>query len=303
MERINIAELLKNCSEGMELDCTMYNSVSLLRVNDKEEDFPIIVIRDDGHSITLTKYGQYTKADFAKCVIYPKGKTTWEGFVPPCKYKEGDVLYIDCTDDEDFKQYNYIFILNKISNGMVFSYCHYSISNDELQISNPEVALTWDKYPMRLATTEEKQKLFNAIKDKGYKWNEKTKTLEKLPRFKVGNRVKKGEKIATIVRIYKNCYDVRYDNGIGSFTIDLQDEWELIPNKFDITTLKPFDEVLVRCSDGGYWQPQFFSNLNLKNSNFPFVCTYNSWKQCIPYEGNEHLINTTKSCDDFYKTW
>ena len=30
---------------------------------------------------------------------------------------------------------------------------------------------------------------------------------------------------------------------------------------------------------------------------------YNKYKQCIPYEGNEHLLGTTDDCDDYYKTW
>lgn len=34
--------------------------------------------------------------------------------------------------------------------------------------------------PERIATEEEKDKLFQAIKDNGYRWNEETKTLEKL---------------------------------------------------------------------------------------------------------------------------
>ena len=68
----------------MELDCTMYNSVTLLDVDDREEiTFPIRVLREDGCPITLTKYGQYIDADYAKCVIFPKGKTTWEGFHKP----------------------------------------------------------------------------------------------------------------------------------------------------------------------------------------------------------------------------
>lgn len=25
--------------------------------------------------------------------------------------------------------------------------------------------------------------------------------------------------------------------------------------------------------------------------------------QCIPYEGNEHLLGKTDDCDEFYKTW
>lgn len=36
--------------------------------------------------------GQYSDEEDYKCVIYPKGKTTWKGFKPPCKFKDGDVL-------------------------------------------------------------------------------------------------------------------------------------------------------------------------------------------------------------------
>ena len=88
MEKINIAKLLKDCPKGMELDCTMYNRVTLLDVDKKDVLFPIRVLRPDGRPITLTKYGQYMDGDFAKCVIFPKGKTTWKGFVPPCKFKD-----------------------------------------------------------------------------------------------------------------------------------------------------------------------------------------------------------------------
>lgn len=27
------------------------------------------------------------------------------------------------------------------------------------------------------------------------------------------------------------------------------------------------------------------------------------FQQCIPYEGNEHLLGTTNDCDKFYKNW
>lgn len=27
------------------------------------------------------------------------------------------------------------------------------------------------------------------------------------------------------------------------------------------------------------------------------------YSQCLPYEGNEHLLNTADYCDEFYKTW
>ena len=36
--------------------------------------------------------GCWDKSSSAKCVIFPKGKTTWKGFVPPCQFKDGDII-------------------------------------------------------------------------------------------------------------------------------------------------------------------------------------------------------------------
>lgn len=87
--KINIAELLKDCPQGMELDCVMYDNVTLVSVDDREGTiFPIKISRKSGIHITLTEYGQLSNIDCAKCVIFPKGKTTWEGFHKP--FKDGD---------------------------------------------------------------------------------------------------------------------------------------------------------------------------------------------------------------------
>ena len=88
--KINIAELLKDCPKGMELDCTMYDNVVFDGVSDNTS-YPIDVLSDT-MKLNLTKTGGYSNSPDAKCVIFPKGKTTWEGFVPPCKFKDGDVL-------------------------------------------------------------------------------------------------------------------------------------------------------------------------------------------------------------------
>jgi hypothetical protein len=82
--------------------------------------------------------------------------------------------------------------------------------------------------------------------------------------------------------------------------IEEQDEWELVHNKFDIDTLKPFDKVLVRNSDKGRWVGQFYTIYDSREE-YPFECVYNCWKYCIPYKGNEHLLDKTDDCDDFYK--
>jgi hypothetical protein len=90
MEKINIAELLKDCPKGMELDCTICNNVVTLCSVDKEGYYPINVVTKSGFHHILTCEGYVYDEEDAKCVIYPKGKTTWEGFQRP--FKDGDIL-------------------------------------------------------------------------------------------------------------------------------------------------------------------------------------------------------------------
>lgn len=52
--------------------------------------------------------------------------------------------------------------------------------------------------------------------------------------------------------------------------------------------LKPFDKVLVRDSDNYEWSCDFFCK---EESNI-YYCMTSYWNQCIPYEGNEHLLGT-----------
>lgn len=55
--------------------------------------------------------------------------------------------------------------------------------------------------------------------------------------------------------------------------------------------LKPFDKVLVRDRDEQEWECSLFSHIDEEGC---YVCVGSWWLQCIPYEGNEHLLGTTK---------
>ena len=307
MERINVAKLLEDCPKGMELNCTMFNDVVF---NTVEFGKTIIVARTNGTHIHLDKYGTYFNDKDAKCVIFPKGKTTWEGFVPPYQFKDGDILFVDCSDDDD-KGHQYIFILNRIYNGEVHSYCHYRMCG----VFHPRTEyLTGDEFPIRLATEEEKRELFDAIKANGYKWNAEHKTLEKLiePKFKVGDKIRHKESgiHCTLGEYSEGISAYRTNIGLALTFKDLE-QWELAPNKFDINTLKPFAKVLVRNHEKNEWQPNFFNKYCKEINSFKLigVCTpaYANREHfvnyCIPYEGNEHLSGKTDDCDEFYKTW
>lgn len=383
--KINIAELLKDCPKGMELDSPVWDNIVF---EELDGDNIVIFRKCCGSKIYLTQYGGLNSID-GKCVIFPKGKTTWKGFHRP--FKDGDIIY------------------NRLQKKICIYYlcgdevprikgCRYNESNTQLQFEKLEYPIPIVIQDYRLATEEEKARFFDAISTNGYKWNADTKTLEKVaklifnngdvvattsgawigittggvsgefiptycviksngafeaytdvkntwrfsrfatkeerqklfaeikehgyiwdsekkalekliqPQFKVGNVIqdKSGYKVKiTEVNIEDECYG--YESvivkGIGGIAFREQDNWELVPNKFDINTLIPFESrVLVR--DDGYsiWEPKVWGIYN-KEHRFPYVTTGCRYRQCIPYEGNEHLLGKTDDCQDFYKTW
>ena len=308
MEKVNIAEILKDCPKGMELYCTIFSDVTLYRIDTSpENEYPIRIETKNGNFLDLTKYGTYSNVEEAKCVIFPKGKTTWEGFVPPCEFKDGDICYIKT----ELFEHIFIFKVNEDSN-LIQKYVN--LSGTHFYTDKSPICSIDDIKEIRLATEEEKTKLFQTIKNNGYRWSPETKTLEEFvkPKFKDGDRVVKKGDISTPVSIVRvgDKYYYHYSNTegtIGLFPIAEQDDWELVSNKFDITTLVPFEsKVLVRHNKDNKWCGSFFSHIdgNFHSHCYKYVTIAGkSYPMCIPYEKNEHLLGTTNDCDEYFKNW
>lgn len=62
---------------------------------------------------------------------------------------------------------------------------------------------------------------------------------------------------------------------------------------------KPKQWVLCRDENGDNWELDIFAHYQ-ENTGFRFRCVGEGWKQCIPYEGNEHLLGTA---DPFVPEW
>lgn len=297
--KLNIAELLKDCPKGMELDCTMFENLYFDYII-KPEDLILCYTEYDNirTSVTFNKYGAYSGIRQAKCVIFPKEKDTWEEFQRPAK--DGDVVVC-----EEQKMITQMFVVqSEHKEGRGKCYFGYDFENDDFFKEN---IWEWDRF----ATEEERQKLFDAIRAKGCRWNAETKTLERLvkPNFKIGNVIQNVDsyKVKIIgIRIEDECYEYEsvIAKGIGGIPFNEQDEWILAPLKFDINTLKIFkSRVLVRDNKDENWKPAIFGGFK-KERNVPYVVVGGIWfKYLIPYEGNEHLLLSKNDCDDFYKTW
>lgn len=293
---INIAELLKDCPKGTKLYSTIFGEVELKEVKDNGRSVCILVTNFYGQEEMFYPDGKYnTHYSDSECTLFPsKEQRDWSKF---CPFKDGDVL----SDN-----YSVFIFKSRMFDRGLDSYVYNSHC---VLAPNKRLAVKPGGYNhaagvVSFATEEEKEKLFEAIKDKGCRWNAKAKTLEGLvdTKFKVGDKIiKKGGITAPVLitSVSDEFYYYNTKNPVGILSIKEQDDWELAPKKFDITSFKPFNKVLVRDNGGTNWMIDFFEIACTDGC----ICYKGNWKMCIPYEGNEHLHNTTNDCDEYYKTW
>jgi hypothetical protein len=353
MEKLNIAEILKDCPSGIKLYSTIHGEVELVDI------YHDLIRCKFTYGITFVSFhsdGRWIE-HVGECVLFPsKDQRDWSKFHRP--FVDGDILTSEKGSIFIYKGPMYY---NKMLSDF---YCGYRKSDGAFVPKLFKDKHFGDVSECRFATEKEKQQLFDAIVENGYKWNPETKTLEDWlkPKFKVGdkiqNRVVKTNNVYTVVGIKGLKYFVNMNNEKHNYEIDfeVQDDWELVsvvpkfkvgdsiklnnststytiidilkdryrvtcnsyglheieferqddyklfPNKFDITTLKPFDKVLVRQSDTDYWKPAFWGK-RITSKSYPFITSFGHTTQAIPFKHNEWLVGTTDDCNDYYKTW
>lgn len=383
-EKIDLTKILKDCPNGMELNCLMYEDVYF----DYVDELNIIhcYIQHETHrtSLTFNQHGTPNSDIKSKCVIFPKGKTSWEGFQRP--FVDGDIVatengyfigIIKVKNNVSFETYCAINDVGSLTINAPYYFARFATEKEKQKLfdviksngfkwnaetktlekvleenkifKNSDIIVStfgniaifshtkkngtgqnvvyyhclYSEKPIikfkvlvdcgigyvedcRLATEHEKKLMMEAIREYGYKWNKETKTLEKLivPKFKVGDKIK--HKIHIIKEnIVTEIKDTHYilDDELSLPFIN-QDNHELLPNKFDPKTLKPFDKVLVRYNSESNWCVAFFSHIDndLKTFCCKFVTAgHMSFKQMIPYnEETKHLLGTNEQAPEFY---
>lgn len=64
---------------------------------------------------------------------------------------------------------------------------------------------------------------------------------------------------------------------------------------------KPFEKVLTRDSKDSLWHIDLYEGMLEDDNEYNYSCMASVWVYCIPYEGNEHLLGTTKDVEEDYE--
>ena len=326
-QKLNIAEILKNKPRGTKLYSMIHGKCSFEAVTDE-----IFKINFCTSKFGLTQSGECTLIKFGnmydggECIIFPsKEMRDWGKF----SWKKGDVLI---SSDGSIEV-----IFDKWYDDTYTSfYCkHYLNSEDKNKIVYYEEFLcTTARYSLEDKDTV--QTYIKTIEERlGGKLNCETLEIEKAqPKFKDGDILScdedsytrhttlilhKDENITeSIVSLVRHKKLIRINVPIDNFLLSRlyparEDEkkelfdalakegkaWDSEKKQIvDIKKehqFKPFEKVLVRDSYDDMWRASFFSHI--KEDDGRYVTTCLTWRFCVPYEGNEHLLGTTNNVE------
>lgn len=324
--KINIAKILKDKPKGTKLYSSACGKCELKEADDKSFKVSFYSSKFgfmNGGEGTFDKNGNLY--DDGECIIFPsKEMRDWSKFA----WKKGDVLV--CTDGkckvifERFNDDTYTSFVGKY-------YVECYGKNDELQ--DYEEEHYGDTVNYTKESEEAAQTYINTIEERlGGKLNMETLEIDKTqPEFKDGDVVcisGMGYLAYGIVKSINNSskkleYYVLNDMSTLKFEdwLSFEDKqiqpitetqqiilfdalakkgkaWDAekkaIVDMKPKVELKPFDKVLVRDNKDQKWKASFFG---YKDENH-FMCENGcAWFHCIPYEGNEHLLGTTKDVE------
>ena len=313
--KINIAEILRDMPEGTKLYTPLFGEVKFDKITIADM-ICISSVNDNRTEVYdhFMKNGSfYSSYSQSECLLFPsKLMRDWSKFA----WKKGDVLVsYDRTAHVIFEKFiddTYTVFAGE------FSYWK-NDKNEDYYVKSDELTERFT-----LETEDAAKNYINAIEDRlGGKLNRETLEIEKQPEFNDGDIVVYGKSVAICRKIYKNTlyfyasldeiFGLMFNQSVVSadgyrLATDSEKQhlfdvlkkegkvWDAEKKQFvDLKPkfeLKPFDKVLVRDTDDQEWKIELFSHYD---ETWKYICLGSYFKQCIPYEGNEHLLGTTNN--------
>ena len=334
-EKINIAEILKDKPQETKLYDLLYNiDVELDTISTTDTETVVWCTNETDNNTTCHRgYSEFGTVrgcfDGLQILLPSKEMRDWRKF----DWKKGDVLVNKDGDVyiifERFVDDTYCSFLGK--------YYLWKENNDTEQFYEKERLLTSD---FQKAGKDAAQTYINTIEERlGGKLNRESLEVEKTqPKFKDGDIVALVVRKCTHIAIFQSrqgayigfhavlcqndelLLEEPFRKDVGDIELRLatdsekqqlfealakeSKQWDagkkMIIDLKQKVELKPFDKVLVRHQKTEEWSANIFSHTDKTDEYLDYVCVNGRWEFCIPYEGNESLLGTTKDVEDRY---
>lgn len=329
VEKINIVEILKDKPQGTKLYSSACGKCKLEEVDDKS--FKISFYNSkfgfmNGGEGYLDKNGKLY--DDGECIIFPsKEMRDWSKFA----WKKGDVLINSCGFQCIFKEW-------ASDDYTKFNGCYSNSKDGYEDVSNAETA-KFVKLDNNIAYgyVREIERKLGGILNLETLEIEKTQPEFKdgdiafadygnrQDVFIVSDKTDLSEGYSSFISLdlssltlsmgYRTCFfkkdlcklRLATDSEKKQLFSALEKEgkvWDaekkMIVNLKPKVELKPFDNVLVRHQKTEEWRANIFSHTDKTDEYLDYVCVNGRWEFCIPYEGNESLLGTTKDVEVSY---
>lgn len=318
--KINIAAILKDKPKRTKLYTDAFGELSIEDINTEdintEDELGITLSSKDDDELLFYNDGRYNL--YGEPILVPsKSMHDWRKFA----WKKGDVLV---------SKDNVYIIFEKFEDDAYtrFKGKHYLWKEFNVEDYNKEETKMLTSV-FEKATDDVAQTYIKTIEEHlDGKLNLETLEIEKQLEFKDGDTVVYGKSVAICRKIYKHTLSsyVSLNEMFGLLFADevesseeyrfaTEEEkkqlfdalakegkaWDSVKKQIvDLKPkieLKPFDRVLCRDGVGKEWHIDLFESVLTDNSEYNYKCMANIWKYCIPYEGNEYLLGTTKDVE------
>lgn len=292
--KINIAEILKDKPKGTKLYTNAFGELRFDVVSSDKDEI-IFTKTIVNTSCCFYNDGKYSK--YGEPILVPsKEMQDWSKFA----WKKGDVLVSNDGDRH--------IIFKGFSNAdyTTFKGKHWISVSKKRYVPCWNIQNTQDYHIEN--NKEAAQTYINTIEGKlGGKLNLETLEIEK-PAYKYGDIVLVDDTYLRESPVVLSPSDIKTsrpttDSERQQLFDALAKEgkaWDakkkmIVDLKPNVDELKPFDKVLVRNDKEDQWSANIFSYQVRDNMYYCLGECY--WRYCIPYEGNESLLGTTKDVE------
>lgn len=321
--KINVAEILKDKSQGTKLYDLLRNiDVELDKVH--TTDVGTYIECTSTNEVGSTLLFDYSKLGTEKCwleglrILLPsKNMRDWGKFA----WKKGDVLINSCGfqcifkewASDDYTKFNGCYSnsrdgyedvsnaetakFDKLDNNIAYGYVREIerklggiLNLETLEIEKPEfkdgdiIKMTWDKYSAIVIFWEYSN--FGKGLDSHVFFNIKTKIIE----YNIHGHTLQD----MILRFATEEEKQQLFDALAKKGKAWDAEKKMIVDLKKKVELKPFDKVLVRDNEDDIWEVSLFG---YKDELYYRCDNGIPWIQCIPYDGNEHLLGTTNNVE------